>query len=336
MLLVKRPVEGMAYWGDADAPRARPDRLRPRLRRPAGLRLPRAEHRRHLRRAGHRAARPHPRPGQQRGARPVLPGAGDATPPTRATCSPASCPPCWTTSPRGCRRWTPTRSPAPAASCAPGASGSGRSPTTWARVLASVAQASGSVAEDLDLRSRRLRQDLSGALVGLVGELRAQARAVGEDQDYTDAVERAYAATRAWITDGLGVGEQAWRDEALRSHDGRPQQQPLRRRRAEPGPGGDQQLFRGDRRLLRRAGAGAVGPGRGDPPRAHGRAAAPREGRRRARQDRRGGAAPVRRAARRGLRALPAVAPGRRAAAHACGWTTAPSCIPGCAPSWTA
>ncbi len=86
-----------------------------------------------------------------------------------------------------------------------------------ARVLASVAQSSGSVAEDLDLRSRRLRQDLSGALVGLVGELRAQARAVGEDQDYTDAVERAYTSTRAWITDGLGVGEQAWRDEALRA-----------------------------------------------------------------------------------------------------------------------
>jgi hypothetical protein len=85
------------------------------------------------------------------------------------------------------------------------------------RALASVAQASGSVAEDLDLRSRRLRQDLSGALVGLVSELRTQARAVGEDQDYTDAVERAYTGTRAWITDGLGVGEQAWRDEALRS-----------------------------------------------------------------------------------------------------------------------
>ena len=134
------------------------------------------------------------------------------------------------------------------------------------RVLASVAQSSGSVAEDLDLRSRRLRQDLSGALVGLVGELRAQARAVGEDQDYTDAVERAYATTRAWITDGLGVGEQAWRDEALRAMTVRPQQQPLRRGRAEPGPGRDQQLFRGDRRLLRRAGAGALGTGRGDRP----------------------------------------------------------------------
>jgi hypothetical protein len=85
------------------------------------------------------------------------------------------------------------------------------------RVLASVAQSSGSVAEDLDLRSRRLRQDLSAGLVGLVGELRAQARTAGEDQEYTDAVERAYGTTRAWITDGLGIGEQAWRDEALRS-----------------------------------------------------------------------------------------------------------------------
>jgi hypothetical protein len=85
------------------------------------------------------------------------------------------------------------------------------------RVLASVAQTSGSVAEDLDLRSRRLRQDLSAALVGLVGELRAQARAVGEDEAYTDAVEHAYAGTRSWITDGLGVGEEAWRAEALRS-----------------------------------------------------------------------------------------------------------------------
>ena len=56
-------------------------------------------------------------------------------------------------------------------------------------------------------------------------------------------------------------------------HDGGPQQQPLRRRRAEPGPGGDQQLFRGDRRLLRRAGAGALGSGRGDHPERHGRAA---------------------------------------------------------------
>jgi hypothetical protein len=85
------------------------------------------------------------------------------------------------------------------------------------RVLSSVAQSSGSVAEDLDLRARRLRQDLSGALVALVTELRAQARAVGEDEDYTDAVERAYAGARDWITGGLGVGEQAWRDEALRT-----------------------------------------------------------------------------------------------------------------------
>jgi hypothetical protein len=84
------------------------------------------------------------------------------------------------------------------------------------RVLASVARASGSVAEDLDVRARRLRQDLSGALVALVSELRAKARAVGEDAGYTEAVEQAYAGTRAWITSGLGVGEEPWRAEALR------------------------------------------------------------------------------------------------------------------------
>jgi hypothetical protein len=85
------------------------------------------------------------------------------------------------------------------------------------RVLSTVAQSSGSVAEDLDARARRLRQDLSGALVGLVGELRRQARVVGEDEEYVGAVEHAYVGTRSWIADGLGTGEQAWRDEALRS-----------------------------------------------------------------------------------------------------------------------
>ena len=95
---------------------------------------------------------------------------------------------------------------------------------------------------------------------GLVGELRAQARAAGEDQEYTDAVERAYAATRAWITGGLGIGEQAWRDEALRSMTRRPQQQPLRRRGAQPGPGGDQRQLRADRRLLHRPRSRSSGP----------------------------------------------------------------------------
>ena len=193
-----------------------------------------------------------------------------------------------------------------------------------ARVLASVAQSSGSVAEDLDLRSRRLRQDLSGALVGLVGELRAQARAVGEDQDYTDAVERAYATTRAWITDGLGIGEQAWRDEALRAmtvdrNSSRYAGDELNRVRVEISSCFEEidvyftarvrALWERVAQILRDH-TGALlhsGLGRGD-------------GRRRA--------APVRRAARRGLRALPAVAEGRRAAAHRAAGLPLPAASP--------
>ena len=47
VLMVKRPVEGMAYWGDARRARAGPGRLGSRLRGPARLRLPRAERGRH-------------------------------------------------------------------------------------------------------------------------------------------------------------------------------------------------------------------------------------------------------------------------------------------------
>ena len=200
-----------------------------------------------------------------------------------------------------------------------------------ARVLASVAQSSGSVAEDLDLRSRRLRQDLSGALVGLVGELRAQARAVGEDQDYTDAVERAYATTRAWITDGLGIGEQAWRDEALRAmtvdrNSSRYAGDELNRVRVEISSCFEEidVYFTARVRALWERVAQILRD-------AHGRAASLGLGR----CDGRRRAAPVRHAARRGLRALPAVAAGPSSNCSPCGWTTAPSCIPGCARSWT-
>ena len=186
------------------------------------------------------------------------------------------------------------------------------------------------MAEDLDLRSRRLRQDLSGALVGLVGELRAQARAVGEDQDYTDAVERAYATTRAWITDGLGIGEQAWRDEALRAmtvdrNSSRYAGDELNRVRVEISSCFEEidvyfaarvrALWERIAQILRSHTGALLGPG--------------------GRGDGDAGPAPVRRAARRGLRALPAVAAGPSSNCSPCGWTTAPSCIPGCARSWT-
>lgn len=83
--------------------------------------------------------------------------------------------------------------------------------------LASIAPATGSVAEDLDRRTARLRQDLTGDLVALVAELQEQTRGAAEDPEYIAAVEEAFATTRAWISAGLGVGEQAWKDEGLRT-----------------------------------------------------------------------------------------------------------------------
>jgi hypothetical protein len=84
------------------------------------------------------------------------------------------------------------------------------------RVLATVRAATGSAAEDLDRRARRLRQDVAAGLQELVVRLREQARDAAEDPEYVATVEQAYAATREWITSGLGVGEEAWRDEGLR------------------------------------------------------------------------------------------------------------------------
>lgn len=84
------------------------------------------------------------------------------------------------------------------------------------RVLATVHASTGSAAEDLDRRARRLRQDVAAGLQALVARLREQARDAAEDPDYIATVESAYAATRDWITAGLGVGEEAWRDEGLR------------------------------------------------------------------------------------------------------------------------
>ncbi|HXV92884.1 MAG TPA: hypothetical protein VD813_06275, partial [Pseudonocardia sp.] len=85
------------------------------------------------------------------------------------------------------------------------------------RALATVRAATGSVAEDLDLRARRLRQDLAAGLIALVTELREQARDAAEDPEYVTAVQDAYAATREWIAGGLGVGREAWCAEGLRT-----------------------------------------------------------------------------------------------------------------------
>ncbi len=84
------------------------------------------------------------------------------------------------------------------------------------QVLGTVRSSTGSAAEDLQQRAKRLRQDLAAGLQELVARLHEQAREASEDPEFVEAVEQVYAANREWITGGLGVGEQTWRDEGLR------------------------------------------------------------------------------------------------------------------------
>lgn len=88
-------------------------------------------------------------------------------------------------------------------------------------VLGTVRASTGSAAEELDRRARRLRQDMAAGLQELVARLHEQARDAAEDPEYIETVEAVYTANREWITGegngkALGVGEQAWRDEGLR------------------------------------------------------------------------------------------------------------------------
>ena len=84
-------------------------------------------------------------------------------------------------------------------------------------VLARVATKSGSTAEDLERRTVELRKDVAASLADLVGKLQAQARSSDEDPEYLAAIDRAYEEVRSWISHGYGVGREAWCSNALRT-----------------------------------------------------------------------------------------------------------------------
>ncbi|MFI9248912.1 hypothetical protein [Streptomyces sp. NPDC053069] len=99
-------------------------------------------------------------------------------------------------------------------------------------VLAEVRQAltqarsrSAAPAEDLEARVQELRRSLAVDLSVLLDELRTYAYAEDQDPDYETAVETAHRQLRSWLTLGLGTGGQdgdpeaaraAWCEEALR------------------------------------------------------------------------------------------------------------------------
>ena len=75
----------------------------------------------------------------------------------------------------------------------------------------------GSAAEDLEFRAGELRKDLAAALTALTTELRATAEHHAEDLDYIAAVNAAHEEVKSWIAGGLGVGEDQWLANALRT-----------------------------------------------------------------------------------------------------------------------
>jgi hypothetical protein len=74
----------------------------------------------------------------------------------------------------------------------------------------------GSMAEDLERRTVELRRDLAGALSNLVDRLQANARSGEEDPQFIAAVETSYDEIQNWIETGFGVGEAVWCADALR------------------------------------------------------------------------------------------------------------------------
>ncbi|MEU9334278.1 hypothetical protein AB0D49_14140 [Streptomyces sp. NPDC048290] len=61
-------------------------------------------------------------------------------------------------------------------------------------------------AEDLGDMTRQLQESLAADLAALRGRLRAEVMAEQEDKDFVAAVESAYDQLRAWIVHGLGTG----------------------------------------------------------------------------------------------------------------------------------
>jgi len=70
--------------------------------------------------------------------------------------------------------------------------------------------------EDLESRGSELRQDLAAALEEFIGNLHAQARSGEEDPRFIAALENAYEGVHAWIEEGFGLGQQTWLTQALR------------------------------------------------------------------------------------------------------------------------
>jgi hypothetical protein len=82
--------------------------------------------------------------------------------------------------------------------------------------LKATQRASGHSAERIEELTQTLYLDISDALSTIVEQLRSLARTRDEDPDYIASVELAFGEIQAWIDNGFGQGQEAWRKDALR------------------------------------------------------------------------------------------------------------------------
>lgn len=82
--------------------------------------------------------------------------------------------------------------------------------------LSATRVASVSTVEELGQRGEELRKDLAAEFAELVSDLQRVARSGDEDPAFLSAVDVAYQDIRAWITSGFGDGKDRWIADALR------------------------------------------------------------------------------------------------------------------------
>lgn len=73
-----------------------------------------------------------------------------------------------------------------------------------------------SAAEDLYKRTGEMHKNIASELHDFLLELKKQARAKEEDNRYVEAVESAYQSAKSWIDAGFGKGKEAWCQDALK------------------------------------------------------------------------------------------------------------------------
>jgi hypothetical protein len=83
-------------------------------------------------------------------------------------------------------------------------------------VLKVASKSNSSTTEDLEFRASELRRDLAGELAQIVERYQVFARSSDDDPQYLDSVEDSFKTIESWMGNGFGVGAETWKKNALR------------------------------------------------------------------------------------------------------------------------